>query len=49
MLFSEYILVSFKKGLTLLHYRWNTLQFKMVPQCNRILKYNIMLYPLLLV
>jgi hypothetical protein len=32
--------MSFKKGLTLLHYKRNILQFKMVPQCNRILKYS---------
>jgi hypothetical protein len=29
--------MSFKKELTLLHYRRNTIQFKIVAQCNRML------------
>jgi hypothetical protein len=34
------VLVFFFLVLTLLRYRRNTLQFGMVPQCNRMLKYN---------
>jgi hypothetical protein len=33
--------VCFKKGLTLLYYRRNTKRIKMVPQCNKMLKYNV--------